>query len=713
MIATNNNGQAGKASPSEPIVLLVVPPFQGLKHPALGASQLKANLIKNGIACEILYLNLLFGERITPYVHEEISGTGPALVGEYIFSHVVNDLPDEDVDKFVNEVVVPHGFDGLVNSWFPKDTVAGGLRKLIAEAKDFVQGEAVREIQARNPWLVGFSSTFQASLCSLAVSKQLKTVNSDILTVIGGANCETVMGEEIIERFDFVDFIGRGECDVTFVDFVKNLHEGGDGSGIQGFLTKADRKSVPSSPLHGGELDDQPYPDFEDYFEMLDRVKCSQLIHVGLAMEASRGCWWGFKQHCTFCAFNREGMIFRAKQPDRVLEEMRALTAKYGVKRVEMADNILDMNYLHNVVPDLAADNAAELFWESKANLSRSQVRLLRKAGVTWLQPGIESLSDHTLKIMKKGATGVQNMQLLKWGTESGMKVTWNWLYGFPGENEADLDELEHHVECIHHLQPPVCAPVIYLERFSPYHHDPESFGLKEVKPALANYFVYPYGDEAVRQLAFFWEADYFVNTSGSPSHKRLNGMVDRWNWANRSSHLLMLPVGQSLFILDTRACRTKRLHKLTGLRRKIHDHVYKVRGVKNVVKAFKDEATPDEIMSTLASLTKDNLILESNGKYLALATDPRFDYRGFPEIFPGGQFHVRNKVTFGSRLKTAFSSPAAMREFAMDSVMGTVIALLGKLPAPVEANERRTPTKEVTTSTQQQPRVPRRVTAS
>ena len=47
-------------------------------------------------------------------------------------------------------------------------------------------------------------------------------------------------------------------------------------------------------------------------------------------------------------------------------------------------------------------------------------MRLLRDAGVTTIQPGIESFSDRVLKLMKKGVTGLQNIQLLKWCKEIG-----------------------------------------------------------------------------------------------------------------------------------------------------------------------------------------------------------------------------------------------------------------------------------------------------
>jgi len=54
-------------------------------------------------------------------------------------------------------------------------------------------------------------------------------------------------------------------------------------------------------------------------------------------------------------------------------------------------------------------------FYEVKANLTRVQVSALRAAGVTRIQPGIESLSDHVLKLIGKGTCGLRNVQLLKW----------------------------------------------------------------------------------------------------------------------------------------------------------------------------------------------------------------------------------------------------------------------------------------------------------
>jgi radical SAM superfamily enzyme YgiQ (UPF0313 family) len=44
---------------------------------------------------------------------------------------------------------------------------------------------------------------------------------------------------------------------------------------------------------------------------------------VELLFEASRGCWWGAKHHCTFCGLNGLSMTFRSKSADRAYSEIK------------------------------------------------------------------------------------------------------------------------------------------------------------------------------------------------------------------------------------------------------------------------------------------------------------------------------------------------------------------------------------------------------
>jgi ribosomal peptide maturation radical SAM protein 1 len=619
-------------------VVLVVPPFQALQTPSLGVSQLKANAKATGFTAEVLYLNMLFADRIGPNLYEWLAATGPYLVGDFIFSRVAHPRTAGDVERYVEKVVKGSAIEGEIEKRFPGQSWVQVLNRLIEEARQFVENDAITEIMARKPWMTGFSSTFQANCSSLAVIRELKRRHPEVITVMGGANCETEMGQELMARYEELDFVGRGECDKTFVNLLNALRAGEPGTGIEGFLARGDGPATcPSHPLHGPDLDANPHPEFDDFFAQLERFRYRDQIRPGLAMETSRGCWWGAKSHCTFCAFNRDGMVFRAKQPERALEELQSQVKRYGLPLMEMTDNILDMGYLKTLLPEMAKGPVAELFWETKANLQQEHIRLFRRAGIKWIQPGIESLSDKTLKLMRKGSSQLQNIALLKACTESGIRITWNWLFGFPGENEEELDDLARVVQAIHHLQPPSSAPVLYMERFAPYQMTPQEWGLEPIRPAAAYHHCYPFPEESLRKIAFFWECDFFKSKEQGTAHRRLQGLVSGWNGVYGKSHLVMVPRKKSLLLLDTRACATQFTRRLTGLHRKVYEYCSEIRGLREVQRTFEAEASAEQIAEILQSFVDGMIALESGGRYLSLATDTRLGYKQFPYLFPGG----------------------------------------------------------------------------
>ena len=70
------------------------------------------------------------------------------------------------------------------------------------------------------------------------------------------------------------------------------------------------------------DMNKTPVPDFDEYFYA--RKRGGYEYHedaqgVLLPIETARGCWWGVKNHCTFCGLNRAGMEFRSKRVDDVM----------------------------------------------------------------------------------------------------------------------------------------------------------------------------------------------------------------------------------------------------------------------------------------------------------------------------------------------------------------------------------------------------------
>ena len=121
-----------------------------------------------------------------------------------------------------------------------------------------------------------------------------------------------------------------------------------------------------------------------------------------------------------------------------------------------MTDSIMPYAYFRTLLPLLAAERlGATIFYEQKANLSLPHILALQRAGITFIQPGIEALSSRLLTLMDKGVKGRQNLMLLRFARAAGVSLYWNLLWGFPGDDVKAYEETLGILPLLHHLQPP------------------------------------------------------------------------------------------------------------------------------------------------------------------------------------------------------------------------------------------------------------------
>ena len=247
-------------------------------------------------------------------------------------------------------------------------------------------------------------TSFAQNAASLALARRLRERYPHLTIVFGGANCEGEMGLQLHRSFSWIDFVCGGEADVSFPLLMDRLRSGGDVHGIPGVISRRDGESIYSdlSPEPVRDMDALPFPDYDDYFEQLAAMNLKPGVPWVL-METSRGCWWGEKSHCTFCGLNGLSMTYRAKSRDRALQEILYLTERYQTPYLEMVDNILDMRYFRDLLPELKRRRIHLDSLQTKANLTKDQVQLMRDAGVTQIQPGIESFGTNVLRLMGKG----------------------------------------------------------------------------------------------------------------------------------------------------------------------------------------------------------------------------------------------------------------------------------------------------------------------
>src|SRR5207302_1264236 len=136
-------------------------------------------------------------------------------------------------------------------------------------------------------------------------------------------------------------------------------------------------------------------------------------------------------------------------------------------------------------------------------------LHLLAQAGVGAVQPGIESFSDHILQLMDKGASGLDQVQFIKWAMQAGVQLVYNMLIRNPGETVADYREMSELVPFLRHLPPPSAVLVTELERFSPYFKRPEAFGISNIRPKDYYRVIFPVEGVDLAALAYRFDYDH------------------------------------------------------------------------------------------------------------------------------------------------------------------------------------------------------------
>jgi ribosomal peptide maturation radical SAM protein 1 len=425
-------------------------------------------------------------------------------------------------------------------------------RQLHTLAPEYV-AELVGRILHDQPDVVGFSTTFAQNSAVLAAARLIKQTAPEIVTVLGGGNCDGPQGAALHRCFPFVDYVNRGEGEVSFTRLLTCLADKSEPVDIPGLCWRdaegtSHANAMSAAPLPPSAL---VAPDYTDYFEQHAKSRSGSWAEPHLVVESSRGCWWGQKHHCTFCGLNGSFMEFRSKGPDEFVAEVCAMAKRHEVLNVAVADNILDMNYLQSAVPKLAATGYDfRISYEIKSNLRREQLASLVAAGIYYVQPGIENLSSHVLRLMEKGVSGCHNVRMLRDAESVGLCVAWNYLFGFPGETEQDYDEAISQFPAIHHLQPPDGATRIAIERFSPYFNRPD-LGFDNLRPAAHYSVVYDLPESDLRDLAYVFDTEY--RGISSEHGKRLEKAVDVWKHEFAQGRLTQCDLDSSIVLSNTR----------------------------------------------------------------------------------------------------------------------------------------------------------------
>ena len=323
--------------------------------------------------------------------------------------------------------------------------VAGSLRAAGHEVRILdaaVSARWRRELQALvagwRPRLVGISAATAVIDSARALAARVKQADPRILVLLGGVHATLFPGEVL--GTDEIDFAVHGEGELTAVELLAAVEAGREPDGIPGLAHRsggAVRVNARRPPI--ADLDSLPPAAYDLLPRGLYSTPVSGRSDV-TSMVTSRGCPY----RCAFCdARVVHGRRYRAHSAERVVEEIRQLTGRFGIREVLFKDSEFTLDRARTErFCDLLLSGGPRVAWTCSARVDRVDEALLRKmgaAGCRVIQFGVESADPAVIAALDKGITVEQVKEAFRTCRAAGIETVANLMVGTPRETAESI----------------------------------------------------------------------------------------------------------------------------------------------------------------------------------------------------------------------------------------------------------------------------------
>jgi len=336
----------------------------------------------------------------------------------------------KDYDKNARSYLPPLGL--LYLSSYLSD-LGHDIRVIDMRAEEMVSKNVLPIIDNFHPDLIGVSCVTTSFLSVLDLAKTIKDY-SGIPIVLGGPS-PTLYPRETLS-YKEIEYVICGFGQVPLGELCNQISKGALISNILNCYTSD------NLPIENNLLVRLPNP---DTFPFPDRTAVPASLYTvpfcpenpTTSMISTIGCC--FK--CRFCNCKNNRPL-QLRSPESVVHEMEEIS-QLGIRSVMFQDDLFTIQRRRTEkLCNLLSNQDFELHWCVKSRvdcLTPSLLRKMKKVGCFNVHFGIESGNDKTLLKMGKGTTVEQAMSAVQSVRDTGMSVTGNFMLGYPGENEKDV----------------------------------------------------------------------------------------------------------------------------------------------------------------------------------------------------------------------------------------------------------------------------------
>jgi radical SAM superfamily enzyme YgiQ (UPF0313 family) len=329
----------------------------------------------------------------------------------------------------------PHHHVAVADLVLAQHDVPGTVRRLLAE---------------HSPDLVGLSvMTFQRRT-ALRLIDLIRAERPGVPVVVGGYD-PSLAPEIYTPDATGVDYIVRGEGDVTFRELVRALEQGGDLGGIAGLSFRRDGRMRHNAARHVSALDADVRPPRRAARVLSGYTFIGRPIDI---VETSRGCTYD----CSFCSIiEMRGRNFHTWSIDRVVADIADARGR-GARAIFLVDDNISLNVarfqaLCEAIAEAGlndVDYIVQAMTSAIASSGDALAEAMRRAGFRYVFLGIENVLDQDLAFLKAAAknaarqggrtVGNATTRAIDLLHRHGMFVVGGLIVGNPGDTRASID---------------------------------------------------------------------------------------------------------------------------------------------------------------------------------------------------------------------------------------------------------------------------------
>ncbi len=257
-----------------------------------------------------------------------------------------------------------------------------------------------KELEAFKPDLLGLSALTQNFMEARAVTREAKR-RLGCPVIMGGPH-PTALPRATLLGLPELDGVIRGEAELSMLALAEEFTRSG----------RLDLSKVPGAAyLANGEYRENPRPELIADPDSLP-FPAYDLLYGGTSgfgnekVLSSRGC----PGQCSFCANICMGKKFRARSPERVVDEVERLVKERGAFFLQFPDDCFtaDAARVHRIC-DLILERGLKVSWDVAGRVNTLQdealVLKMKRAGCIRILLGIETGSQKISDLMHKGTT--------------------------------------------------------------------------------------------------------------------------------------------------------------------------------------------------------------------------------------------------------------------------------------------------------------------